>query len=91
MSDKKDSVSSDSSKIYHSLNKKIKYMQTIRHEIKKRRIMFDETRERFGLDELSQLVKVKNTSEIKGYPFKGYKKSYNTKTRGVKFGLKVVM
>lgn len=90
MSDKKDSVSSDSSKIYHSLNKKIKYMQTIRHEIKKRRIMFDETRERFGLDELSQLVKVKNTSEIKGYPFKGYKKSYNTKTRGVKFGLKVV-
>ena len=90
MSDKKDTVSSDSSKIYHSLNKKIKYMQTIRHEIKKRRILFDETRERFGLDELSQLVKVKNTSEIKGYPFKGYKKSYNTKTRGIKFGLKVV-
>jgi hypothetical protein len=82
--------SSDSTKIYHSLNKKIKYLQTIRHEIKKRRIFFDETRERFGLDELSQLVKVKNTSEIKGYPFKGCKGSYNKVTRGIKFGLKVM-
>ena len=53
--------SSDSTKIYHSFNKRIKYLQTIRHEIKKSRILFDETRERFGLDELSQLVKVKNT------------------------------
>ena len=90
MFDKKSTTSSDSSKIYHSLNKKIKYMQTIRHEIKKRRIMFDETKERFGLDEISQLVKVKNTSEIKGYPFKAFKNSYNNKTKGIKFGLKVL-
>jgi len=90
MSDKADINSSDSTKIYHSLNKRIKYLQTIRHEIKKRRILFDETKERFGLDELSQLVKVKNTSEIKGYPFKGCKRSYNKITRGIKFGLKVV-
>jgi hypothetical protein len=90
MSDKIDINSSDSTKIYHSFNKRIKYLQTIRHEIKKSRILFDETRERFGLDELSQLVKVKNTSEIKGYPFKGYKRSYNKITRGIKFGLKVV-
>lgn len=83
-------VSSDSTKIYHSLGKKLKYLQTIRHEIKKRRVLFDETRERFGLDELTQLVKVKNTSEIKGYPFKASKKSYNKVTRGIKFGLKVV-
>jgi len=90
MSDKVDINSSDSTKLYHSLNKRIKYLQTIRHEIKKRRILFDETRERFGLDELSQLVKVKNTSEIKGYPFKGCKRSYNKVTKGIKFGLKVM-
>ena len=52
------------------LNKKIKYLKDIRHEIKKKRIIFDENKEKFGLDEFSQLTKVKNTSEIKGYPFK---------------------
>jgi hypothetical protein len=65
-------------------------LQNIRHEIKKKRIFFDENKERFGLDDLSQLVKVKNTSEVKGYPFRGTKQSYDKTTRGIKFGLKVV-
>lgn len=71
------------------LDKKIKYLKEIRHEIKKKRILFDENKERLGLDELSQLIKVKNTSEIKGYPFKGYKSKY-TSTKGIQFGIKIV-
>jgi hypothetical protein len=92
MSDKKDTINeskSTSTKVLHVLSKKIIYLQEIRHEIKKRRILFDETKERFGLDEMSQLVKVKNTSEVKGYPFKACKASYK-KTRGIRFGLKIV-
>lgn len=68
------------------LNKKIKYLKDIRHEIKKKRIIFDENKEKFGLDEFSQLTKVKNTSEIKGYPFKGRKSKYND----IQFGMKIV-
>jgi hypothetical protein len=79
-----------SNKILIDLKNKLKYLQNIRHEIKKKRILFDENRERFGLDDLSQLVKVKNTSEVKGYPFRGTKQSYDKTTRGIKFGLKVV-
>ena len=65
-------------------------MKNIRHEIKKKRIFFDENKERFGLDNISQLVKVKNTSEVKGYPFKASKSAYNKITAGIRFGLKVV-
>lgn len=72
------------------LNQKIKYLKEIRHEIKKKRIFFDESKERLGLDELSQLIKVKNTSEVKGYPFKGYKNSYLSTTKGIQFGIKIV-
>ena len=86
MSDKKD----PSTKVLHVLSKKNKYLQDIRHEIKKRRFLFDETKDRFGLDDMSQLVKVKNTSEVKGYPFKAYKADYNKKTHGIRFGLKIV-
>lgn len=89
MSDKKDKISS-STKVLHVLSKKNKYLQDIRHEIKKRRFLFDETKDRFGLDDMSQLVKVKNTSEVKGYPFKAYKADYNKKTHGIRFGLKIV-
>ena len=72
------------------LKKKIKYLSSIRHEIKKNRILFDESKDRFGLDELSQLIKVKNTSEIKGYPFKGITSKYNKISQGINFGLKIV-
>ena len=72
------------------LKKKLKYLDDIRRDIKKKRIFFDENKERFGLDALSQLVKVKNTSEVKGYPFKGSKGAYEKTTRGIRLGLKVV-
>lgn len=52
------------------ITQKQKYLNEIRHEIKKKRIIFDESKEKFGMDELSQLMKVKNTSEVKGYPLK---------------------
>jgi hypothetical protein len=77
-------------KIKHELNNKVKYLQEIRHEIKKKRILFDENKERFNLDDLSQLAKVKNTSEVKGYPFRGSKLAYKKTTRGIDFGLKIV-
>ncbi|NDC95699.1 hypothetical protein EB077_10380, partial [bacterium] len=65
------------------LLEKVKRLENIRHEIRKKRIVFDESKEKFGLDDFSQLIKVKNTSEVKGYPFKG--------THGnVKYGVKIV-
>lgn len=53
-----------------SLNHKIKVLESIRHEIKKKRVMLDESKDKFGMEEMSQLIKVKNTSQVKGYPFK---------------------
>ena len=87
---KKDTDNLTSNNVNIEFKKKLKYLENIRHEIKKKRILFDESKERFGLDELSQLIKVKNTSEIKGYPFKGSKSIYNKITRGINFGLKIV-
>ena len=82
----------ESPKIQFKLDEKIKHLKDIRHEIKKRRIFFDENKERFGFDEFSQLIKVKNTSEVKGYPFKAYNKNKedHKKTHGIRYGLKVV-
>lgn len=61
---------------YFALDKKQLILQEIRHEIKKKRLLFDENKERFGLTEMTQLVKVKNTSEVKGYPFKATIKNH---------------
>jgi len=69
-----------------SLNEKNKYLNDIRHEIKKKRLIFDESKDKFGLDEFTQLTKVKNTSEIKGYPFRGKKTRFNN----TQFGIKIV-
>ena len=69
-----------------SLNEKNKYLNDIRHEIKKKRLIFDESKDKFGLDEFTQLTKVKNTSEIKGYPFRGKK----MKIKNTQFGIKIV-
>jgi hypothetical protein len=55
--------------------KKTKQIKQIRQDIKKKRIILDENKTNFGLDELVQLAKVDNTIEIKGYPFKGISKS----------------
>lgn len=66
-----------------SYNKKLKYLETLRQNIKKRRILIDESKDSFGMDSMTQLIKVKNTSEVKGYPFKLTKSS-------VEIGAKVV-
>lgn len=52
------------------LNRKHKTLSKIRQDLKKKRIVLNETLERFGMAEMTQLVKVKNTSQVKGYPFK---------------------
>jgi hypothetical protein len=62
---------------------KLNFLKTIRHEIKKRRLIFDEGKDKFGMNEMTQLVKVKNTSDIKGYPFRA-------QIRDVDLALKVV-
>jgi hypothetical protein len=71
------------------LGNKTKILKDIRHEIKKKRFILDETREKFGFDDMTQLTKVKNTSEVKGYPFVASKVESKI-LKGVKVGLKVV-
>ena len=56
-------------------NKKQESLKKLRQDIKKKRFLLDETKDKFGLDDMVQLKKVTNDSEIKGYPFKGYYKS----------------
>ena len=76
--DKKNPTPTTNSTPIHifALDKKHQLLQEIRHEIKKKRLLFDENKERFGLTEMTQLVKVKNTSEVKGYPFKATIKNH---------------
>jgi hypothetical protein len=71
------------------LGNKLKLLKDIRHEIKKKRFILDESREKFGFDDMTQLSKVKNTSEVKGYPFVASKLESKV-LKGVKIGLKVV-
>lgn len=52
------------------LVKKQKILKNIRNEIKKKRLLLDESKEFFGGTSIKQLSKVKNTSDVKGYPFK---------------------
>lgn len=73
----------------HPLLKKQQYLQDIRHELKKKRFILDESKDNFGMDSMSQLVKVKNTSQVKGYPFKVHKDNLLV-TKGMKLALKVV-
>ena len=82
-------MSESNLKILYSLDKKNLYLKNIRHDIKKKRIIFDENKDTFGFDHMTQLIKVKNTSEVKGYPFKLYKKNCQ-KTHGIKFGVKIM-
>ena len=71
------------------LGNKVKLLKDIRHEIKKKRFILDESREKFGFDDMTQLSKVKNTSEVKGYPFVASKLESKV-LKGLKVGLKVV-
>lgn len=79
----------ESTKILLTLDERSKILQNIRHELRKRRFVLDESRDKFGLDELSLLMKVKNTSEVKGYPFKASKSSLSV-AKGEKIALKIV-
>lgn len=72
-----------------SVSQKLVALGDIRREIKKKRFVLDEGKERFGLDEMSQLTKVKNTSEVKGYPFKALKRGLSF-GNGLRLALKVV-
>jgi hypothetical protein len=71
------------------LKKSLKLYKDIRHEIKKKRLVFDEGKEKFGMDAFTQLMKVKNTSEVKGYPFKASKKACSI-TKGIPLAIKIV-
>ena len=72
------------------LSKKIKHLATIRHEIKKKRLVLDEGKDKFGCEEMTQLMKVTNVSQIKGYPFSINKGILSSKTHGMKLALKIV-
>lgn len=72
-----------------TLENRIKILKDIRHEIKKKRFILDESRDKFGFDDMTQLTKVKNTSEVKGYPFVA-SKIESKLLKGIKVGLKVV-
>lgn len=64
---------------------KLKNLRQLRQDIKKKRILLDESVENFGLKEMKQLAEVKNEDEIKGYPFLGIDKKENNK-----FSFKIV-
>lgn len=65
-------------------SKIIQQLKDFKHKISKKKFLFNENTDKFGFDEMKQLVKVKNTSEVKGYPFLLSKKS------GLKCAIKVV-
>ena len=71
------------------LNEKINRLNEIRHEIKKKRLLFDEGKENFGLDKFEEIIKVKNISQIKGYPYRGYK-AKNNNLKDINLALKIV-
>ena len=63
---------------------KVDFLSALRQRIKSKKIRFDETLKNFGFDRMNELISVKNTSEIKGYPFECYNKGE------FKYALKVV-
>jgi hypothetical protein len=68
---------------------KLSILRGIRNDIKKKRFVLDENINNFGFDKMTQLKKVKNIDEIKGYPFVASKKTSKT-LKGLKLGLKIV-
>lgn len=80
---------SNSSILKFEYNEKIKLLKDIRHEIKKRRLLLDESVDKFGFDDMSLLTKVLNIEEVKGYPMVASKVQSKI-LKGLKVGLKVV-
>lgn len=62
----------------------IRQLTEFKNKISKKRFLFNENIDKFGFDEMKQLIKVKNTSEVKGYPFLLTKKS------GIQCAIKIV-
>jgi hypothetical protein len=69
------------------LKTKLENLKKFKNDIKKKRVILDDSRSSFKLDSLEQLMRVKNTSQVKGYPCVGssekYIEKYNTRL-GVK-------
>lgn len=65
-------------------SKIIQQLKDFKNKISKKKFLFDENLDKFGFDEMKQLIKVKNTSEVKGYPFLLSKKT------GLKCAIKIV-
>ncbi|ARR75017.1 putative serine/threonine protein kinase [Mimivirus AB-566-O17] len=63
---------------------KVDFLSSLRQRIKRKKIIFDESRKNFGFEKMKELISVKNTSEIKGYPFECYNKD------SFKYALKIV-
>lgn len=80
---------SDNHNLKFDFNEKLKLLKDIRHEIKKRRFIMDESVEKFGFDNMKLLTKVENKTEVKGYPMVA-SKIQSKILKGVKVGLKVV-
>jgi len=68
---------------------KLDLLKTIRHEIKKKRFILDESRDNFGFDNLKLLKKVKNEDEVKGYPLVATKQQSKI-LKGLRMGIKVM-
>lgn len=61
----------------------LKTLKGLQRDFKRKRIILDEYSSCFGFDDMRQLVKVNNSSDVKGYPFVIEKK-------GLRIALKVV-
>jgi len=79
----------DFKNVVMNIDDKLKKIKDIKNNISKKRIIFDESREKFGFDVMKQLAKVNNTSEIKGYPFIVYRKD-DEKNNFCKYAVKVI-
>ncbi len=70
--------------IYKNIDEKINYLKSVRDDIKKNKLVFNENKDNFGFDSMKSIIKVKNDDEIKGYPFKIDDKRIKTKNLALK-------
>jgi hypothetical protein len=80
---------SDNDRLKFEFTEKLKLLKDIRHEIKRKRFLLDESVDKFGFDDLSLLSKVPNVDEVKGYPMVA-SKNQSKILKGLKVGVKVV-
>lgn len=76
-------------RVKFDFNDKLKLLKDIRHEIKKRRFILDESVDKFGFDSMTLLTKVENKDEVKGYPMVA-SKIQSKVLKGLRVGLKIV-